>query len=310
MSQTKPETPGLVTIGLPCYNAERYLAQSIESLLAQTFQDFTLIVCDNASTDATGEIARRYADADPRVRYHRNPLNVGMPGNFNRAFELSNSKYFKWSTADDYWHPQMLATAVAILEADPAIGLVHPCVVLVDGEGRELRRYDDQLHLMQEDPADRFCFALDHLQLVHHHLGVLRTETIRRTQLFSKHVAADLGFVAEMSLYGKFWRVPDYHIFRRMHPDSSSWQRGNKDHEARRFHAANVRRTPFNTWRIHAAYWRAARRAPLTLAQQLRIYKRLLKSLYWDQEALTAELREDLRRAEVKPANTPPGKVV
>src|SRR5689334_4004766 len=87
-----------VAIGLPCYNSEKYLAQSIESLLAQTFKDFVLIISDNASTDGTADICKKYAAQDSRVRYFRNPTNIGMMPNFNRVFALSDSKYFKWAT--------------------------------------------------------------------------------------------------------------------------------------------------------------------------------------------------------------------
>jgi cellulose synthase/poly-beta-1,6-N-acetylglucosamine synthase-like glycosyltransferase len=69
-------TPRL-TIGLPVYNGEKYVAESIEALLCQSFKDFELIISDNASTDSTGDIARRYEKQDSRVRYFRQPQNVG-----------------------------------------------------------------------------------------------------------------------------------------------------------------------------------------------------------------------------------------
>ena len=112
--------PPLVTIGIPVYNSERHVAQSIESLLAQTYTNFVMVICDNASTDGTAAICQRYVQQDPRVRYHRNPVNIGMTGNFNRVFELCNTKYLKWSTADDFWADDMLADALRIREADPS----------------------------------------------------------------------------------------------------------------------------------------------------------------------------------------------
>src|SRR4051812_18779949 len=95
-SAANPAAETLITIGLPCYNSEKYLTQSIESLLKQTYGNFVLIISDNASTDGTEEICRRYAAADARVRYVRNPVNIGMSGNFNRVFSLAETKYFKW----------------------------------------------------------------------------------------------------------------------------------------------------------------------------------------------------------------------
>ena len=79
----------LVTIGLPVYNSETYLRQSLDSLLAQTHSDFVLIISDNASTDGTADICRSYAKKDSRIRYYRNTENIGLPRNFNRIAKLT-----------------------------------------------------------------------------------------------------------------------------------------------------------------------------------------------------------------------------
>ena len=81
-----------VSIGLPVYNGERYLAQSIECLLGQSFTDFELIVSDNASTDSTPAIVRRYAEKDSRVRWFRSETNRGLAWNFNRVVELARGE--------------------------------------------------------------------------------------------------------------------------------------------------------------------------------------------------------------------------
>jgi glycosyltransferase involved in cell wall biosynthesis len=293
-SAANPAAEPVITIGLPCYNSEKYLAQSIDSLLKQTFRNFVLIISDNASTDGTAEICRRYAAADARVRYVRNPVNIGMSGNFNSVFALARSKYFKWATADDYWDPELLADALAVLEADADIVLCYPRAILVDSEGVEQSRYEDNLHLMQDDPVGRFVAVLEHLHLVNHHLGVMRTDAIRRTHMFGKHLAADIGFVAELSLYGKFYKLPKYQLFRRFHPDSSSWQRGSDEHQARRFHATNARRPLFNTFRFHWAFCRGVLASPVPLAGKAWLLYRLAKGFYWDIKWLAVEVRHDV----------------
>jgi len=78
-----------VSIGLPVYNRERFLRETLESLLAQTFEDFELIISDNASTDGTQAICREYTSKDPRIRYYRNDQNRGASWNYNHVFELS-----------------------------------------------------------------------------------------------------------------------------------------------------------------------------------------------------------------------------
>jgi glycosyltransferase involved in cell wall biosynthesis len=289
----QPDFP-LVTIGLPVYNSAKYLSRSIESLLAQTFRDFVLVISDNASTDGTSEICERYAREDSRVRYHRNPVNIGLSANFNRVFELNQSKYFKWSTSDDFWAPDMLADAVEILEADADVVLCYPKTVIVDGDGREQDRYEDKLHLMQDDPVERFVAVLDHCKLVNHHLGLLRADAIQRTRLFAAHVPADTAFIAEMSLYGKFYEVKKFQFFRRFHSDSSSWNRSSEEQQARRYHAANRRRIAFNNWLYHRTLCSAVLRSPLKPRKKLRLLWRLVKGMYWDRKWLLDDLRRDI----------------
>ncbi len=293
MSATASPQP-LVTIGVPAYNSERHLRQSLDSLLAQTYRDFVLVISDNASTDATAEICQQYVRRDPRVQYFRNPVNVGMTGNFNRVFELTHTKYIKWSTADDFWAPDMLADAVAVMEADPSVAVCYPQTIIVDDEGREQGPYYDKLHLMQADPVERFLGLIENIKLVNHHLGLLRTDAVRRTRLFGKHVSADIGFLAEMSLYGKFFEVRKPQFYRRFHIDSSSWNRGDQEQEARRFHAANVRRVPFNTWRYHGTFSGAVLRSPLSLAKKTKLLYHIAWGMYWSRGMLYDDLRRDI----------------
>ena len=152
----------LVTVGLPVYNSARYVRQSLDSLLAQTFRDFVLIISDNASTDGTAEICEQYAATDPRVRYFRNDANIGNPRNFNRIAELTETRYLKWSTADDSWEPRFLELAFEVMESDPTIALVirRPFSSM---RWCNPRNYDDVLHLVQDDPADRFVALLKKL---------------------------------------------------------------------------------------------------------------------------------------------------
>ena len=84
-----------VSIGLPVYNGENFLAESIESLLGQSYEDFELIISDNASTDGTADICRRYAKQDSRIRYIRQPHNIGSAPNHNFVIEQARGELFK-----------------------------------------------------------------------------------------------------------------------------------------------------------------------------------------------------------------------
>jgi len=78
-----------VRVDLPVYNGADHIAEAAESVTAQTYRDFELIVCDNASMERTGEVGRGIATRDPRICCYRNPENLGASGNFRRTFELA-----------------------------------------------------------------------------------------------------------------------------------------------------------------------------------------------------------------------------
>ncbi len=280
----------LVTIGLPVYNSERYVAQSLESLLNQSYRDFRLIISDNASTDGTAEICQDYARRDARIDYHRNAENIGLSPNFNRVFALSQSKYFKWSTSDDYWAPTFLERAVAILERDARIVLCYPKTTLVDAQGANPEAYEDNLHLMSDSARERFIALMEKIRLSHQHLGVVRADLVRRTHLLGPHQDSDINLLAELALHGKFYEIPERLFFRRFHQDSSSWSRKDEGHQERRYHSAASARIKLTAWRWHQAFFRAVSGAPITLRDKLALYLYLARRMRWDRVRLTREL--------------------
>jgi len=284
------KNPPLVTIGLPVYNSERYVEKSLDSLLAQTYSDFILIINDNASTDRTPEICQKYAENDRRVRYYRNEKNIGNPRNFNRIFELTETRYLKWSTADDLWEPTFLQRAMEIMKADPDIILCYPKTYLIDADGRITKEYEDNLHLVQDDPADRFLALISTIGLSHQHLGVMRVADVQKTHLLRTHVASDINLLAEMTLYGKIHELPERLFYRRFHETSGSWKRGDKKHDAKYYYAGKERRTGFKDWQCHAGFFSAIWTSPLPVRSKLRVYRRLTRRMIWDRHNLVGEI--------------------
>src|SRR5215467_16020251 len=131
----------LLSIGLFVYNGERYLEQTVESILNQTFTDFELIISDNASTDRTYEISQAYARRDPRIRYYRSEKNMGAGWNVRRVYELGTGKYFKQAAADDLLEPDFLRLCVEALENDPSRVLAYPKTKVVDENGKFIENY-------------------------------------------------------------------------------------------------------------------------------------------------------------------------
>ena len=103
-----------ITVGMPVYNAEPWLPETLGALLAQTCADFVLVISDNASTDRTGKSAKAFAEKDPRIQFHRNPQNIGVFRNYNRVFHLAKTPYFKWAAANDLCAPTFSMSASAL----------------------------------------------------------------------------------------------------------------------------------------------------------------------------------------------------
>jgi glycosyltransferase involved in cell wall biosynthesis len=128
-----------LTICVPTYNRVGYLQGALASLCAQTFRDFELIVVDNGSTDGTAGLVASVGDA--RVRYHRNPSNLGSIRNWNRCLELATAELVAICHDDDTYAPDFLRRAVDMLEAHPRVAFVHTAFHVMDVAGRPLRTY-------------------------------------------------------------------------------------------------------------------------------------------------------------------------
>jgi glycosyltransferase involved in cell wall biosynthesis len=131
-----PIKPPKISVCIPTYNQARYLRQALDSVLRQTLQDFEIIVYDDASTDDTQQVIAGVADA--RLRYFRQPYNVGEARNRNSCVAVARGQYIAWLDSDDLYHPDMLAVQSAVLDRHPNVGLAHGAYEVIDGEGRRL----------------------------------------------------------------------------------------------------------------------------------------------------------------------------
>jgi hypothetical protein len=180
------------------------------------------------------------------------------------------------------------------MERDSSIALCYPQAYIVDAGGTTLQPYDDVLHLMQEDPVDRFVGVVDRIRLAHQHLGLIRMSDLQRTQLLGTHIGSDINLLAELALYGKFYELPQRLFYRRFHEKSGSWKRGDSAHEAVYYSAAGER-LRFKQWRTHLRYFSAIRRVPLSFRSKLRLYRYLAKRMCWDRSRLFQELLPRVR---------------
>ncbi len=218
-----------VSIGIPVYNGERFLAQTLDSILGQTCRNFEIIISDNASDDNTEAICRSYTDRDSRIRYYRNETDLGAAYNYNRLVDLAAGKYFKWAAHDDLLAPTFIERCVEILEEDTNYVLVYPLSSIIDEEGKPVRQLRSIPGLDADRPYKRFRSHAGQ-RGVHQNMvfGVIRADVLRQTRLIGAYSSSDRILNAELALYGPFYEIPEVLFFKRNHPDAH-W----KVHETR-----------------------------------------------------------------------------
>lgn len=269
-----------VSLGLPVRDGEAFLAEAIESVLSQTFEDFELVVMDNASGDATPEICRRYAAADRRVVVRRNPRDLGASRNFNLAFQLSRAPLFRWIAADDVLEPTCIERCVEVLDADPAVVLSHTDVKIIDEDGgiKLHYRYPDR-YADGASPSGRFLDVMRLDRWCAELFGLARADVLRQTRLMDRYVASDRILRAELALRGRFRVVPEPLFLNRDHPGRSV--RALPAHHLRGawFDPSLAGRRLLPHWRILAEYVRCVRRAPIPPAERRRCYLHICRWL-------------------------------
>ncbi len=305
-----------VSIGLPVRNGEAYLEAAIESLLGQTFTDFELIVSDNASTDATEAICRRFAKADPRVRYVRQEENVGAMANFNLVVELARGEYFKWAAHDDVHEPEYLERCVEALDAHPDVVLAFPRLRDIDAEGRTLGERGLELAVDSPDVARRFAdlTRLDYkCEAV---FGLMRIDVLRATRRLGSYADSDRVLLVELGLRGRFLEIDEPLFVHRQHEDRSVLRYTTRQTRSAWFDPARAGRPAFPYTRELRDFWsaigrtpalsrserRRCRRVALRRAWQMRdgLREDVVFALRWWIAPLRGRRREDLVRAHVR----------
>jgi glycosyltransferase involved in cell wall biosynthesis len=211
-----------VSIGLPVYNGAGFLPASLDSVLGQDFDDFELILSDNASSDDTEGICRDYAARERRIRYVRNERNLGAAANYNQCVRLATAPYFKWAAHDDLLAPSYLRRCVETLDSvSPDVVLCYPRTEIIDAQGRVVRPYEDDMDLREPTPHERLRHFIWSWSLCNAQFGVIRTEMLRRTRLIQPYIGSDVTLIGELALLGRFCEIAESLFFRRIHERSS-----------------------------------------------------------------------------------------
>jgi glycosyltransferase involved in cell wall biosynthesis len=213
----------LVSIGFPIYNGESSVEQALESILNQDFEDFELIISDNASTDNTGRICEDYAKRDSRIHYFRNQTNIGVNPNHNRVFELSRGKYFAWTAHDVEQLPGMLSRCVREMNlASPPVVLAYPRCEQIDENGLPVGGDLPSIASNDPRPHRRLGTVIREIGYVIQHFGLFAAEALRKTRLNGSYPSSDYVLTAELAMLGEIREIPEILIRRRVESRSGT----------------------------------------------------------------------------------------
>ena len=205
-----------ITIGMPVYNEGKYVSQTIESALSQTFRNFQIIISDNNSQDNTYDICCSYAEKDSRIKVFRQKKNIGALKNFKFVLEKADTPFFIYLSGHDLWHPHLLEKLLEGFKnsSDKDLVLVFPGAVWVGG-GKIEENYDTT---GINDPIKRFKFIVKNLGTCTLFYGLWRTDVIKKLN-FRSIIKNDVLILAQASLIGKFKKVNEELFFRRKNHD-------------------------------------------------------------------------------------------
>jgi glycosyltransferase involved in cell wall biosynthesis len=261
---------------MPVYNGERFICEAIDSILAQTFEDFVLVVSDNASTDRTPEIVREYAASDSRVVLVRSETNHGAAWNFNRVFAECRTPFFKWASADDVLAPTCVERCLSVLTDAPSIVLSYPRTQWIDAEGRLLGTTADALTTPEDAPPHRrLSRVVANIVYGNVAYAVVRSDAMRRTRLHGNYPTADIVLIGELSLVGAFREVPEVLFYRRDH-EGMSWRSNPSPQAISLWYDPSSRPVRHESMRIFVQYLAGIRHAQLSPVDRALAYTAFL----------------------------------
>jgi glycosyltransferase involved in cell wall biosynthesis len=294
-NQGDPPRP-LISVGLPVYNGETYIAGAIEAHLAQTITDFELIISDNASTDNTQAICLAYARQDARVRYFRSDTNRGLTWNHRRTLELSRGEYFRWAAADDVPEPNLMACHLELMQHDPCIVVCVPATKNVDALGNVTAVVTSTLHLVDEGPLERAKAVLTrNFQFVYPQ-GLMRRSVLSGLRIRWNHYGWDMIALLQLALAGRIAQPEGAWLHRRLHAKQASILQRNAREAGRAMEPTFSSRLVFPHWRWQMVRMVVTFESQLSPREKLALFVYLVRYSWWGRAKLWRDVVLGLRR--------------
>lgn len=279
-----------VSIGLPVYNGADYLEAAIQSVLNQTFTDFELIISDNGSTDGTQEICEAFQAKDNRVKYYRQPENLGASKNFNFTVDAANASYFAWLSHDDYLAPEYIEKCFNILNEEPEVVLCFAQAVFVDENNDHLFVNNFKLRVNDADPEIRFSDMVASNHIVTEVFGLMRIDVLRKTPMLAAFMTADTVLLGELLLHGQFHQIQEPLFFHREHPDRSVKKCADPKLREQWFDSKKQVKRVYPLWRKLSEHAISTWRVPMSFISRARLLLFIFKVAYRRKNTLWQEL--------------------
>lgn len=232
----------LISVFMPAYNGERFIAQAIESVRAQTFHDWELIIVEDCSTDGTLAVCQQFVRQDSRIKLIRNDVNIGMMPNWNKGLGLCHAEYFAKLDCDDYWDEHMLEDCLQVLKNDPAVGLVVSRIGLVDENGILLHdhsgmpEYACNKTFSTVDLVKKGIHAMFRDQVLKQGIGLIRRSVFDELGFFLLHPAGDTEMWFRIGAHYRIAGLNKINYYYRIWSDSFS----NREVAAQARHEQNI----------------------------------------------------------------------
>lgn len=277
----------LVTVGMPVFNAERYVREAIDAILAQTYCNIELIISDNASTDRTPIICDEASSTDARVRIYHQPKNIGAPRNWNFLVGEARGKYFKWASASDICSDSFIAKCVGGLQDDPEIVLCYGYTQYLGEGGSDTEIFTGDKSIEFDRPSERFAAALG-VGVNNIQQGLFRVSSLRQTRLDRLYPSGDLALMAELSLLGKFRLLPEVLLYRRR-TQSTFTSFLTPLERARIYHPEASKPMKLIRGRFYADIVGCAIRSKVVLVEKIRCLLVAGRRIWWESPTLMRE---------------------
>jgi len=217
------KTSPRVVLGLPAFARPDSLPRALESLLSQTYQDFALVVVDDAPDATVAPIVDRYARDDPRISYAANPARLGMVGNWRKVFEEGRARYpgcdyFAWVSDHDVWHARWLETLVSVLDQEPSVVVAYSASLRTTSDDAWLEKKGFDTSGIRR-ASTRIARAAEQMLAGDMIYGLIRARTLEAAGVFHHVVTPDRRVLLALSLFGGVRHVPEVLWYREMERD-------------------------------------------------------------------------------------------